>query len=151
MIYIGLLVAALGGGVVASLLDSWVTRLTRFEVARHIIQAELQANVAIHHTFDELPREQWPPDASYSIEAWLAHRDGLALRAQRDPVLWQKLVALYAVIGTLRTTRGRLDQDTYANLAYAISNIDTLRLGVLERMPVYGPRSSMRRRQVTGS
>jgi hypothetical protein len=140
MTVLAVIVAALGGGVVAAWVGSWFDRLAALEIARLLVLGELMANLAIHHSLDMLKPGDKPAGVVYSSSAWLTHRDRLAVRSQRQPELWSALTTFYGIITSLPQLGEPLEKNVEWSITYAIANLDLLEPGTLELVPVYGPR-----------
>jgi hypothetical protein len=140
---LAIVVAALGGGIVAAWVGSWFNRLAAFEDARLVVFAELMGNLAIHHAIENTPPAERVP-VLYATSAWLTHRERLAVRAQRDPDLWQAVAGFYTVVDSTPGYRGPLDETTEKSVTYAVANFVALELSTLELVPVYGPRRAWR-------
>lgn len=139
MSVLAFLAVALGGGIVAALLGSWFDRLSALEVARLLVRAELIADLAAHHSFAVLgPHDEAPP-VRYSTGAWLAHRDRLAIRAQRYPDVWDALSSFYGIMTVVPYQDAPLEASSLESLNYSVANIDALEPRTLELVPVYGP------------
>jgi hypothetical protein len=150
---LAVVVAALGGGIVAAWVGSWFERLAAFEDARLIVLAELMGDLASHHALDITPPEDRLP-VVYSTSAWVTHRERLAVRAQRHPDLWSAVGSFYTVVGSTPGFGGLLEQSMEESATFAVANFDLLELSTLELVPVYGPRrawrmSRERRRRLT--
>jgi hypothetical protein len=142
---LAVIVAALGGGIIAAWIGSWFDRLAALETARLVVLAELMANLAIHHSFDMLEPDERPAHVIYSSSAWLTHRDRLAVRFQRYPDLWSALYTFYGIVTSLPRYSEPLEESVEQSITYAIANLDLLELSTLELVPVYGPRRAYTR------
>jgi hypothetical protein len=146
-----LLAAALGGGIIAALLDAWFTNLRAYEIARLRVIDELDSinamNLNLQHldiyrmafTAEELARLRYPTGA------WTEGEPVMVIRLSRDhPKLLFQLSALYSSIA-LSPTAPPLPDDLNASLAECHRDLKAARLGLLGRTVVYGPRYALRR------
>jgi hypothetical protein len=133
---------ALGGGIVAAWFGSWFDRLNAFERSRLIVLAELMGNLASHHALCTLEPGERPVNVVYSSSAWVAHRDRLAVRAQRHQDVWLKLVIFYGTVASQPRFNQPLVEEVEEAANYAVANFDLFELGMFELVPVYGPRGA---------
>jgi hypothetical protein len=133
MNFVSLALAALGGGVIATLLGSWLEHLRRFESSGLIVLAELMGNQAIALALGDVST----PSARFSFKAWIEHRDRLALRIQRDSYLWLALTSYYTALESQPESQ-EITDDMANMLVYAIANLAGDWLNPLEAVLVYG-------------
>jgi hypothetical protein len=98
LLVLELVVAALGGGIVATALAAWVSWLRRFESARMQCMAEIDRHVVTAALVD---REGGDHGVSWS-PGWERYRDTLGMGlVTRDPGLWDDLETLLAGLSVL--------------------------------------------------
>lgn len=140
-----IIAAALGGGIVASVLESWFARLRAYETARLLVLADLAAIASLSKALT-MP-SSYPADVErivYPTEGWRQNRAYLATRLQSNPGLFGRLSAIFTVIEAGKPygpLRGPLP-DEVGELRRELTRE---RLGVIGESVVYGPRRALRR------
>lgn len=140
-----LIAAALGGGIVASLLESWFARMRAYETARLLVLSDL---VAIRALSDALAMpSSYPADVDrvvYPTGAWRENRGMLATRLQSKSALFGRLSAMFTMIEAGKPY-GPLQGDFPKNLKELHRELGRARLGLVAESVVYGPRQAWRR------
>jgi len=146
---IALLASALGGGIVASLLQAWFAHLRAYETARLQVLDDLDSMNAMSQGLVQFGEGLTPAELErmrYPTETWSANRAVMATRLQRqDPDLLMGLSSLFSAL-TLTPLVGPLENELLANLPKLYARLGATTLGVLGSSIVYGPRYAIRQR-----
>jgi hypothetical protein len=143
MIWLELVVAAFGGGIIATIVESWFAHLRVYETARLQVLDDLDSinafslavtGMAVGITQEELDRLHYP------IGPRLEYRSRLATRlTRRDPQLLADLSALFtSVAGT--PYAAPLSAELLARLPGLHQRLEETTLGRVSGAAVYGPR-----------
>jgi len=145
-----LLAAALGGGVLALLLDAWYTNLRGYETARLQVLDDLDSIWAMSKALAE-HRDSFAPAAldemRYPTGAWREYRAVMAIRLERtDPQLLVRLSKLFSALD-LSVVRAPLDDSLLTMTVDLLRDIRTATVGDVGLLVVYGPRYLARNRR----
>jgi hypothetical protein len=143
VIWLELAVAALGGGIVASILESWGQRLRDYDTARLLIAGEIYGNVI---SSDHKKKEPIAP-LSWVTSAWTAYRDKLSTRLLAvDRDTWLTVGAFYAILTADPVLIQEPLEDEMRDLGEAAAGrLRVLALRRVERFVAYGPVAVFRR------
>jgi hypothetical protein len=137
VIWIELLAAGLGGGIVASLLESWLQRLRNFETGRLLIMSELLVNLIS----SQAKREETREELHWVTHAWLAHGKHVAPRlARRDDDTWEVIASFYGTtLSVPSVVTDPLEADFQKQVQAACDAFSEARLRWFEAVATYGP------------
>ncbi|HEU5279973.1 MAG TPA: hypothetical protein VFU26_13865 [Gaiellaceae bacterium] len=130
---LALIVAALGGGIVATLLNEWLRGQRDFTEAKFLVLAELatMGSLAQDVQAGRLTRE-WVAAAGFHTAAWETYQVRLARALSRDLAAWGRIGGAYVSVGLFRANPGQADMDgmirTLADAHAALSGLKLRRL-----------------------
>lgn len=146
MTVVALVASALGGGIVASIIESWFASLRAFETARLLVLGDLAAMSALSKTLGSMKLS--PEDVariSYPTGSWPENRARIATRlARRDPSLLGRLSGFMIVIASI-PPNGPLHGESLTELDDLRRLLSSLSLGLVGDFVVYGPRHATER------
>jgi hypothetical protein len=133
---LALTVAALGGGVVATILNEWVRGRREYEEARLLVLGELMSMRQIaQNVLDGRFTKEWFAAAGLSTAAWETFQFRLVRRLNADRATWGALTGLYASIALFQANPGAGD---VAGLQRSIDDASA-RLDALTLRPLWPP------------
>jgi hypothetical protein len=143
-----LLASALGGGIVAALLEAWFANVRAYETARLLTLGDLSAMHALSRGLSMLTQSLPPADVArlrFPTGAWTENRTRLATRInRRDPGLFGRLSGFFAVIEASPPS-GPLTGESLKQLEELRSELTQATLSVVGESIVYGPRDAIKR------
>jgi hypothetical protein len=99
---LALVVAALGGGVVATLLNEWLRGRREYDEARLLVMAELATMHQIaQNVLDGRFTKEWVA-AGLHTAAWETYQVRLVRRLSRNMAAWGALTGVYSSVGLFR-------------------------------------------------
>jgi len=135
--------SALGGGIVASLLEAWFRSIREYEAARLLVLSDLIAMRAISDGLGTLAEPLSATDIArlrFPTSAWTQGRSRLATRLLRhDSRLFGRLSGFFAVIEGSPPS-GPLIDESHTELLNLRAELTQATLGVFAETVVYGPR-----------
>jgi hypothetical protein len=140
---ITLIVAALGGGVVATVLNEWARSRREYDEARLLVMSELATmrELALAVLAGRFTSESIAV-GGLNTAAWETYKIRLVRRLATHVATWGMLDATYASIGMARENPSRVDMDALSlNIAEAHDA-----LAVLALRPLWPPRALLRGR-----
>jgi hypothetical protein len=144
--WLGIVVAAFGGGIVATALGGWARFLRAFEAARLLAIHDLEELIVTSRVLDETEPLGETRGLRWATYAWEHHREDLALGlATRDRKLLDDVSTLLAVAAVFSDTGTQtFSAENRALLQSARDRLGALHLRWYEAGIVYGPRYALR-------
>jgi hypothetical protein len=116
---LALVVAALGGGVVATILNEWLRGRREYEEARLLVQAELlNMHAVANNVVSGRFTAEWAA-AAIQTGAWETYQVRLVRRLARNKATWGAISGLYASVDLLRVHPEAADVAALARSATA--------------------------------
>ncbi len=148
MTWAALLAAALGGGIVASLLEAWFANLRAYETARLLVRSELTAMAVMSEslrTTREVPADL-RATVHYPTDAWRANGAKLAMRLERrGGGVFRALSSFYTFIDGFPAQGQPLTGPSAQQLDALRKALATATLNVFGEAVVYGPIAAVKR------
>jgi hypothetical protein len=148
VIWLKLVIAAFGGGVLATLLELWVRDVREYERARLQVLNELDTINAMPGAIKRLVEQIGEPEGfmadlarmSYPTRDWTRHRAAMVTRLRRgDPELLHELSALFAAL-IASPYPAPLREEMLSVLPEINARLKAVSLGRVGAVVVYGPR-----------
>jgi len=107
---LALTVAALGGGVVATILNEWLRGRREYDEARLLVMAELASMRQIaQNVLDGRLTREWFAAAGLQTAAWETYQVRLVRRLSTNSGMWGNLNGVYATVALFRANPGQGD------------------------------------------
>jgi hypothetical protein len=138
-----LTVAALGGGVVATILNEWLRGRREYDEARLLVQAELRTMYQlVQNVIDGRITREWLAAAGLQTAAWETYHVRLVRRLNRDRATWGAVTGVYASVALFKAN------PTAGSVAGLQRSIDTAHaaLSALTLRPLWPPQALLGRK-----
>jgi hypothetical protein len=144
--WVAVVVAALGGGIIATALGGWVRLVRAFEAARVLAIGDLTTLLVTSQTVATTEPIGLAPGIQWATYAWEHHREALTLGLQsRDSDLFEDLAIVFFSVTVMGGTGMQIfDETRRAEIEGVRDRLRALHLRWYEACLVYGPRFAIR-------